>query len=199
VGVLITGFEPFGGSEVNPSGAAATSFDGEVVSGFRLSSLILPVSWREAAPRLIAGLDRLNPRYVLMLGQGSGSGLDLERVAINCCCGTDNCGEEREDQPVVPGGPDGLFSTLPLRRLAHALQESGIPARISNSAGTYLCNHAMYWALYHLSQKGLAVSAGFVHVPSLPRQVVALKRPAPSMSQDMINQAVDRLLHALLG
>lgn len=197
--ILVTGFEPFGGSAINPSGEAARALDGSVVNGDRAFGVVLPVSWADSHGELYRAIEDVKPDVILCLGQSGRGFIALERIAINCCEGPDNEGVEGSGRPAICGAPDGLFSQLPLGCLKDAVNRAGIPAEISNSAGTYLCNYVMYGLLHYLREAGSdTLVAGFVHVPSLPRQVVTGKgRGKPSMSQDLINEAVRVMLRTL--
>ncbi|MFO8061036.1 MAG: hypothetical protein R6U70_10345 [Bacillota bacterium] len=197
--ILLTGFGPFGGSGINPSGETVGVLDGSEVKGRRIAGVVLPVSWSRSHLELYRAIADVKPRVIMCLGQSSRESIALERVAINCCEGSDNDGVERSGSPAVSGGPDGLFSRLPLEELRSALDDEGIPARISNSAGTYLCNYVMYRLLHGLEETDdPSTVAGFVHVPSLPQQAAASAgRGRPSMSQDLINRAVVVMLTVL--
>ncbi len=197
--ILVTGFEPFGGSGTNPSGEVARALDGSVVNGNRVMGVVLPVSWADSHRELYRAIEDVKPGAIVCLGQSGRGFIALERIAINCCEGKDNDGVEGGGRPVIGGAPDGLFTQLPLGCLRDALNGAGIPAEISNSAGTYLCNYVMYGLLHYLGEAGDTLAAGFVHVPSLPRQVVSGKgRGKPSMSQDLIDEAV-RVILSVLG
>lgn len=199
--VLVTGFEPFGGEDVNPSWEAALRLDGLRVDGAVVVARQLPVRWRSLPDTLFGLLETVRPRVVVMVGQSIGrAGLALERVAINVREGVDNDGVDGAGEPVVPDGPDGLFATLPLRPALGALRAAGLPAYISNTAGTYLCNAALYLALWRLRQDTAAVPAGFVHVPALPAQ--AARRPGPpppSMPVEEIARGVRIVLETTLA
>ncbi len=190
--VLVTGFEPFGGSDINPSGQTAQNLDGTRVGEYYVEGTVLPVSWSDTLPRLYRAIEDTDPGAVVCLGQGGREAVTPERVAINYTRGKDNDEAERKGEPVVSEGPDGLFTTLPIEAIVEALTDAGIPARISNSAGTYLCNCAMYGLLSYLAEDADAAKAGFVHVPMLPRQAAAVdgRRTVPSMSQELIDRAV---------
>lgn len=188
--VLVTGFEPFGGEKINPSWEAVKALPGEV-GGAEIVKKRLPVTFRgvrEVLPRLIV---EERPDVVIMTGQAGGRpNVTVERVAINVMDSTmpDNEGFAPEDEPVFEGAPAAYFSTLPIKAIVRALRGAGIPAGISNTAGTYVCNAAMFTALHTIAVEGMKTKAGFVHVPFSHAQ--ALDKPRPSMAQETINEAV---------
>lgn len=184
--VLVTGFEPFAGSRINPSAEVASRLAGTVIDRVELAIEVLPVVGVTAGTRLVAAIRRTRPDAVVLLGEhGESPAIHLERLAINLRDYRipDNAGRVVTDRPVVRGGPDAIFATLPLRNMLAAVVGSGIPCTLSNSAGTFLCNEVMYVALHHLatSARRRPVPCGFIHVPSLPEQVVGSTRPRPSM------------------
>ena len=196
--VLITGFEPFGGEEINPSWEAVKALP-EELNGATLLKVQLPVSFkrvREILPRLIT---KEGPDIVLLTGQAGGRpNVTVERVAINVMDSTmpDNDGFKPEDEPVFEGAPDAYFATIPIKAIVKALRKAGIPAGVSNTAGTYVCNTAMFTALHTIAVSGMEAKAGFVHVPFSHAQ--ALEKPRPSMAQETINKAIRRALELLL-
>lgn len=170
--LLVTGFEPFGGESVNPSWECARSLPDET-DGVQIVKSQLPVAWARINDTLNALLDRFRPDAVLCLGQAGGrDAITIERIAINLrdSAYPDNAGEVRQNELIVPGGPDGLFSTLPCYEMKDALDERGIPVSFSYSAGPYLCNNAMYAALYRARLDLTGMRAGFVHVPYMKGQ-----------------------------
>lgn len=193
--VLVTGFEPFAGSRVNPSAEVASRLAGTSIPGIEIAIEVLPVVGVTAGKRLLAALGRVRPDAVVLLGEhGESPGIHLERVALNLRDYRipDNAGRVVTDRPVVAGGPDAIFATLPLRRMLAAVLKAGVPCALSNSAGTFLCNEVLYVALHHLASrpKARSVACGFIHVPSLPEQVVASPRPRPSMDAETTTRGV---------
>lgn len=168
--VLLTGFEPFGGEAINPSWEAVRALQGEVIAGHRIEVLCLPVVFGAALAPLRAALRRRRPALVIAVGlAASRSVLSVERVAINLDDARipDNAGAQPVDRPVVPGGPSAYFSRLPVKAIRQAWLEAGLPAEVSQTAGTFVCNHVFY-ALLHTLRRRPAVRAGFIHVPPLP-------------------------------
>jgi pyroglutamyl-peptidase len=178
----VTGFEPFGGAAGNPSQDVVRALDGALLAdGARLHGVVLPVSFARAPMLLLDALDALQPVLVLALGLARRrDAISLERVALNLCDASepDNDGLQPVEAPVLPGGPPALFATLPLRAMLAALRNAGLPAALSLSAGSYVCNQLMYRLLHALQGRG--VPAGFVHLPptevlDVGRQVEALR------------------------
>jgi pyroglutamyl-peptidase len=173
--ILLTGFEPFGGATVNPSWQVAQALDGARIAGATVQALQLPCVFGAAREALDAALLQQGPTLVLALGQAGGrDGFTVERVAINVDDGriADNAGQQPIDEPVVPGGPAAYFATLPIKAMVAALQRAGWPAAVSQTAGTYVCNHVFY-GLMHSLRRRRSVRAGFMHLPWLPEQAVA--------------------------
>lgn len=173
--VLITGFEPFGGETVNPSWLVAESLHGQRIEGAAVHALRLPCVFGEAIGVLRDALHRDPPALVFALGQATGRcDLSVERIAINVDDAriADNAGAQPVDRPVVAGGPAAYFATLPIKAVVAALRGQGLPASVSQSAGTFVCNHVFY-GLMHLLATTPALArtrGGFVHLPLLPEQ-----------------------------
>ncbi|HEX7215526.1 MAG TPA: pyroglutamyl-peptidase I [Methylomirabilota bacterium] len=195
--VLLTGFEPFDGDAVNPSGEVAKRLDGRVIGERVVRSAILPVQ-HEAAQAMVAPLlEASGLAAVVHLGLAGGRArISLERVAVNVMdySRPDAHGQVLCDVACAADGPAAYFSTLPLREMLAALTAEGIPAAISNTAGTYLCNHVLYTTLRHLAGRGRPVPAGFVHLPFLPSMVAAHDREEPSMDLSTMIRAVEVVL-----
>lgn len=185
--LLLTGFEPFGGENINPSWEVVKRFSGYTLGEWRVEARQLPVAWEEVEPALTQAFDDLQPAAVIAVGQSGGRAqVALERVAINYCLGIDNKGLVRSGEAVVPTGPAAYFSTLPIDTLAQAQKSAGIPAYISLSAGAYLCNFALYSLLHLIQERSLPTPAAFIHIPYLPEQVLGSKADVPSMSLETV-------------
>ncbi|MDP3618813.1 MAG: pyroglutamyl-peptidase I [Ramlibacter sp.] len=173
--VLVTGFEPFGGSEINPSWMAVQALHGRIVGGHRIIGAQLPTVFDQSLTSLRALLLHHRPDLVLCVGQAAGrAALSLERIAININDAriADNAGSKPVDTPVVAGGPAAYFTTLPIKAMLQSLLDAGINAEVSQTAGTFVCNHVFY-GLMHLvaTQPELRhTRAGLIHVPLLPSQ-----------------------------
>src|SRR6476620_7458159 len=175
--LLLTGFEPFGGDTATPSSAAARSAARLLQSeGLDVQAVELPCVFGESAKVLTEALERFSPELVLCAGQAGGRArISLERVAINCDDARipDNAGNRPIDEEVIQDGPAAYFSTLPLKAGLAALSAAGIPAEVSQSAGTYVCNHVFYALMHALTTRAgtPATRGGFIHVPYETRQV----------------------------
>ncbi|MBI1848168.1 MAG: pyroglutamyl-peptidase I [Candidatus Rokubacteria bacterium] len=192
--MLVTGFEPFGSHAVNPSEEVAKAVDARVVGDSVVRSVILPVDHARLAGELPALLEEHDPAAVLHLGLAEGRPrLSLERVAVNVMDSdlSDNTGRRAAGEPCVPGGPAGYFSTLPLGALLAALTAEGVPAAISHTAGTYLCNQAMYTTLHTQARRGRPTPAGFIHVPLTPSMVAQSGLEQPSMDAALMVRAIE--------
>lgn len=167
--ILLSGFEPFGGDPVNPSwGAVRAARDLLRAEGLDADAVELPCAFGESVNVLRREIERLQPELVVCAGLAGGRGrLSLERVAINCDDARipDNAGSRPVDEEVVPGGPAAYFSTLPVKAALRALQIAGIRAEVSQTAGTYVCNHVFYALMHHLATERPEVRGGFIHVP----------------------------------
>jgi pyroglutamyl-peptidase len=198
--ILLTGFQPFGGEASNPSWEAVAALEGEGIAGAVVHAVELPVVFAASRQVLLRALDRFAPELVLCVGQAGGrSRLSLERVAINLCDARipDNAGAQPIDQPVVAEGPTAYFSSLPIKAMAGAVLEAGIPAEISHTAGTYVCN-AVFYALMHALALRPDVRGGFLHVPYSPAQ--AVRHPGmPSLPVELVSEGLRAALAAALA
>ncbi len=197
VRLLVTGFEPFAGSDVNPSQRIAAALAEALaelrLDGVQICTAILPIDGATAPGAALAAVQAQRPDAVICLGQATGrSVISIERVALNLLDYgiPDNTGRLVVDQPVVAGGPAAYFVTLPVRAMLAAVRAVGVPCELSLSAGTYLCNQVLYAVLHHVATNGLPVRAGFIHVPALPEQAVNTTRTTPSMSLDTMLSGV---------
>lgn len=173
--VLLTGFEPFGGERVNPSWLAVQALQGREIAAHRLVAAQLPTVFGAARTELAALLHRHRPVLVMCVGQAGGrSAVSFERVAINVDDARipDNAAAQPVDQPIEPQGPAAYFSTLPIKAMRQALLEAGVAAEVSQTAGTFVCNHVFYGLMHLLATDPLLAHTrgGFVHVPWLPEQ-----------------------------
>ncbi len=192
--LLLTGFEPFGGHGANPSEEVAKALDGRAVGGAVVRSAVLPVDHAAAGPRVARLVDDLDPRAIVHLGLAAGRArLALERVAVNVMDfdTPDNTGYRARGEACVTGGPAAYFATLPLDAILEALRGEGVPAYISNTAGTYLCNQTLYGTLHRLAARPHPPAAGFIHLPLLPAMVAAGGLEQPSMDAGLMVRAVE--------
>lgn len=189
--ILLTGFDPFGGETINPSWEAVRALHGRRIGGHVVVARQLPTEFAASLRLLKAAMREVKPALMLGVGQAGGRAqLSLERVAINLQDARipDNAGAQPIDEPVIEGAPAAYFSTLPLKTMLAALHEAGVPAEISHSAGTYVCNHIAY-AMLHLSATRRGVRAGFIHIPYLPSQAAGLRGVA-SMAQAEVERGL---------
>ncbi len=190
--LLLTGFEPFGKEKVNPSGLVVRQLNGNRISGVEIVGVELPVAFQKAGKLLRQSIQEARPAAVISTGVAAGrSQISLERVAINVMDAPtgDNEGEKPRDEPIFRDGPAAYFSTLPIRSVVRDLTRAGIPAVVSNTAGTHLCNYSMYAGLHYVASENLRIPCGFIHVPQTPDQVVR-RHGLPSMSLDTIIRAL---------
>lgn len=171
--ILITGFEPFGGSDINSSWETAARVGQLPPNNVNIEVRQLPVSFRRAGEAVREILNETRPDVLIMLGQrGKGQNIDVERIAVNLMDSSmaDNDGVSPQEQPIVKDGESAYFSNLPVKTLRDALLQKGIPARVSNSAGLYVCNATYYNALDEIYRHSLPVKAVFVHLPKLSEE-----------------------------
>ena len=197
--ILLTAFEPFAGERVNPAMEAAALL-GDRVAGAELVCVSVPVVFGKSVEVVTAAIRREMPDAILCIGQAGGRfELTPERVAINLDDARipDEEGNRPVDQPICPEGPAAFFSTLPVKAMVSAIREKGIPASVSNTAGTFVCNHLMYGVLSYLSETGQQIPAGFMHVPYLPSQV--LNKPnTPCLSLGDITAGLAAAIGAII-
>lgn len=193
--ILITGFEPFGGESINPSWQVVQFFQNRKYADHTVHAYCLPTAFGSSLQMLDALMATHQPNLVLCIGQAAGrSAISIERIAINIDDAriADNLGAQPIDEPVIKEAPTAYFSTLPIKAIVQELQKAGIPAEISNSAGTFVCNHVFYGLMHHVSEYR-DTKAGFVHIPYLPEQAVNHKN-APSMALADVIQAIEIII-----
>lgn len=196
--VLVSAFEPFGGETLNPSAMALEMLKSEI-DDKSIVKLLLPVEFNTAGAKLCAAINDIKPDCVVSLGQAGGrSAVEVERVAINVmdAFSPDNAGYAPKDEPIANNAPAAYFATLPIKKMVRAAKDKGMKATVSNSAGTYVCNTVMYSALHHITDNGLNIAAGFIHVPFIPEQTVD-KAGVADMPLENIVAAVEEMLRCL--
>jgi pyroglutamyl-peptidase len=204
---LVTGFEAYGGRDTNPAAEVSRALDGTRVGPLQLTGVQLPVSLVGAPKRLVHLIDELAPDIVLCLGLWPGeSMIRLERIALNRADFEipDHAGYVAQDELLDRTGPDGLCATIPLQEAIQALWLEGIPARLSGTAGTFLCNATMYQMLNHARSHRPEMLGGFMHLPYLPSQVAALLRELRDAKTlefhqraDVASMALDMMIEAV--
>lgn len=188
--LLITGFTPFDGHSVNPAWEAVRALP-DTVGPWTLHKLLVPTVFSGAATAAIEAVRQIHPQVVVCVGQAGGrSAVTPERIAINVNDASipDNRGFQPQDRPIDPHGPAAYFTTLPNKEIIRAISSAGIPAAISNTAGTYVCNDLIYRLLREAASSDFPFRAGFIHVPFLPEQ------GTPSLPLTQITQALSAAL-----
>jgi pyroglutamyl-peptidase len=182
--VLLTGFEPFGGEAINPALEVLHELSGERIAGHRVEPAALPVCFEGGPRALVEAIERTQPSLVVCVGQAGGRArLSVERVAINLADAriADNAGAQPIDRALIETAPSAYFSTLPVKAVHASLNQHGVPAELSLSAGSYVCNAVFFALMHHLATQHPGVRGGFIHIPYLPEQ--ACRHPGtPSMS-----------------
>ena len=186
--VLLTGFEPFGGASFNPSGAVVQAIAKRGINGVEIVTAILPVEFKRSAEMLVELISSHRPDVVISLGQAEGRDfIGPEQVAINLADGriADNAGVKIENQSINPSAADGYFSTLPIRAIVEAISSLGIAAKISYSAGTFICNE-IFFATQSFLQESEVIS-GFIHLPLAPNQAAEFPGLPTMPIEDQVN------------
>ena len=197
--ILVTGFDPFGGEKVNPALEAVKSLP-SVIHGAEIRWVEIPTVFYQSAEVLEAEIVRYQPDVVLCIGQAGGrASLTPERVAINQDDARipDNQGNQPIDTPIRLDGQAAYFSTLPIKAMVQAIKEEGLPATVSNTAGTFVCNHLMYQALYLADKKFPNMRAGFMHIPYMTEQVINKPNTA-SMNLTDIVRGIEAAIGAIV-
>lgn len=201
--VLLTAFEPFDGETINPSLEVARAIEKlEVAVAARVQTLVLPVERYKAIDLTLDRLNKITPDVVIMLGEaGRRFRVTPERVAINVDDFriADNAGNQPRGEPIVDDAPVGYFSTLPIYEIVARIKAAQIPAAISDSAGTYLCNRLFYCVMHAIAEAELPTRAGFIHLPYLHEQTLEKRLDFPSLSKASLVEAVRLAIEASVG
>ncbi|WML43958.1 pyroglutamyl-peptidase I [Neobacillus sp. PS3-40] len=199
--ILVTGFDPFGGEPINPALEAVNLLSGKEISGYEVVTREIPTVFGKAIDSLTGAIDEINPAIVICVGQAGGrSTITPERIAINVddASITDNENNQPIDEEIVQEGPAAYFSKLPIKAMVKKMNENGIPASISNSAGTFVCNHIFYGLMNYLDTSKKDIRGGFIHIPFLPEQIV--RNPGqPSMSLELIVKGLELSIEAAVS
>jgi pyroglutamyl-peptidase len=196
--LLLTGFEPFRDYSINPTMKIIEELNEKIIGDVKVVGKLLSVDFKQSGNQIIQYFEEVKPDFVISLGLAGGRyKITPERIAINCNDGDqDTRGYRPIDEPIIEDGPDGLFSTLPIRKMVEELQKQGYPAEISNTAGTYLCNHVMYRMLHYIQEKKLEVQSGFIHIPA--SHELALKHgKIPSWSHQDLLKSIEICIQIL--
>ncbi|MCW1240646.1 pyroglutamyl-peptidase I [Bacillus pretiosus] len=191
--VLLTGFDPFGGESINPAWEVAKSLHEKTIGEYKIISKQVPTVFQKSISVLKEYIEELNPEMIICIGQAGGRpDITIERVAINIDDAriADNEGNQPVDVPVVEEGPAAYWSTLPMKAIVKRLQKESIPASVSQTAGTFVCNHLFYGLMHGLEKQDKKIKGGFIHIPFLPEQ--ASNYPGqPSMSLSTISKGIE--------
>ena len=197
--VLITGFTPFGGERTNPSWEIVKTLP-EILAGYRMEKLSVPTEFDKAIAVTTKAIDTLQPSIVLCFGQAGGrTRMSVERIAINVDDAriADNAGNQMIDQTIRTNGPAAYFCTVPIKAMVAAMIKAGVPAEVSNTAGTFVCNHLIYGVLHHIAVTKMITRAGFIHVPFLESQVLDKPGVASMSLANMITGAKAAIMAAI--
>jgi len=197
--ILMLGFEPFDKGSINPALEAIKILDNKQLEGGKNITSSLPVVHQKSIDKAIAEIVNHKPDAVICVGLAGGNfGISIERIAINIDDFRikDNEGNQVIDEPVVAGAPAAYFSTLPIKAIVKELHNNGLPADVSNSAGTYVCNHIFYGVQHYIKNNDLDIKSGFIHIPLLPEQIKSEKKP--SMPLDLITKALTISAQAII-
>ncbi|MBZ2175003.1 pyroglutamyl-peptidase I [Schnuerera sp. xch1] len=197
--VLITGFDPFGNEKINPAIEAVKKLD-DKIAGADIIKLEIPTVFGKSIERLEKALEKENPDITICVGQAGGRNrISIERVAINISDARipDNEGNQPIDEPIFEDGDAAYFAKLPIKAMVKEMNDKNIPGEVSNTAGTYVCNHIMYGLLYNIDKKYPNMKGGFIHIPFLPEQVID-KKDRPSMPLDLIIKGITAAIEAAI-
>jgi len=197
--LLLTAFDPFGGEPINPALEAVKKVQ-DRIGGMEIEKIMVPTVFGKSVETVAAAIEKSRPDVILCIGQAGGRfDLTPERVAINCDDARikDNEGNQPIDRAIFPDGENAYFSMLPIKAMVKYIRDAGIPASVSNTAGTFVCNHLMYGVLYTLHKKYPGIRGGFMHVPFVPSQVVNRPSPAPCLSLDDIVKGIEAAIRAI--
>lgn len=198
--VLITGFDPFGGENINPALEAVKQLP-DTIEGAEVIKLEIPTVFRKSLEKIEENIIKHNPDVVISIGQAGGRvGITPERVSVNIDDARipDNEGNQPIDAPIFKDGDNAYFSTLPIKAMVKEMNDNGIPGSVSNTAGTFVCNHVMYGVLYMAVKKYPNIKSGFIHVPYIPSQAAA-KVNQPSMSINDIIKGLSLCIKAIVN
>lgn len=197
--ILVTGFDPFGGESINPSSEVVRRLPKNVLDA-EIIPLIIPTMFQLSISVIEEAILKYDPDVIVSIGQAGGrNAMTVERIGINRDDARipDNAGVQRIDEPVVSSGPAAYFSTLPIKAMVQHIQNKGIHAAVSNTAGTFVCNHVMYGVLHLCATKYKNKRAGFIHIPYLSEQTQS-KPQYPSMSLEDIITGIIASLEAIV-
>ena len=197
--LLLTAFDPFGGERLNPALEAVKKVSGRI-GEIEVTKLEVPTVFRKSINVVEAEMNRIQPDFVLCVGQAGGRfDVTPERVAINIDDARipDNEGNQPLSTPIFEDGENAYFSNLPVKAMAQAIRDISLPSSVSNTAGTFVCNHLMYGVLYHINRSYPNMLGGFIHVPYIPEQVANQASSVPYMSLPDITRALEAAIGSI--
>ena len=197
--ILVTGFDPFGGEPINPAIESVKRLP-DNIAGAEIIKLEIPTVRKKSLEKIEEAINEHNPDVILSIGQAGGRfDISIERVGINLDDFRipDNEGNQTIDEPIFPDGENAYFVKLPVKAMVQNVQENNIPASVSYTAGTFVCNHVLYGVLYLIEKKYNGKKSGFIHIPFLPEQVVD-KRNTPSMELNTIVKGLTAAIEAIV-
>ena len=197
--LLLTAFDPFGGDAINPA-LEAVKLVADKIGRFDIVKLEVPTVFRKSIDTVAKAIEEEKPDVVLCIGQAGGRfEITPERVAINVDDARikDNEGNQPIDTKIFEDGENAYFTTLPIKAMVEAIREANLPATVSNTAGTFVCNHLMYGVLYTLAKKYPHIKGGFTHVPFIPAQVARRTPVAPYMALEDIKRGLEAAIAAI--
>lgn len=197
--ILVTGFDPFNGEKINPA-IESVKLLPDTIAGAQIIKLEIPTVCHLSLKVIEEAIEQHNPDVILSIGQAGGKpDITVERIGINIddCRIPDNAGQQIIDEPVFADGPAAYFVNLPIKAMVARIQEHQIPASVSNSAGTFVCNHVTYGVRHIIETKFPGKRSGFIHIPFLPQQVIN-KKNMPSMSLETIVEALSVAIEAIV-
>ncbi len=196
--VLITGFDPFGGEKINPAWEAVNALPNEV-DGVEVIKVQIPTVFKKSAQKLFKAIESVKPDAVICVGQAGGRfDFNVERIAINVDDARipDNEGKQPIDVKIFEDGENAYFATLPIKAMVEEAKKAGVPASVSNTAGTFVCNHIMYSLLYYINKNKLNIRGGFIHVPYISQQVIG-KKNTPYMELTTATKGLEASIRAI--
>ena len=197
--ILVTGFDPFGGEPINPAIESVKRLP-DNIAGAEIIKLEIPTVRKKSLEKIEKAINEHNPKVILSIGQAGGRfDISIERIGINLDDFRipDNEGNQIIDEPIFPDGENSYFVKLPVKAMVQNVQKNNIPASVSYTAGTFVCNHVLYGVLYLIEKKYKGKKSGFIHIPFLPQQVVD-KRNTPSMELNTIVKGLTAAIEAIV-
>lgn len=198
--ILITGFDPFGGEDINPAYEAVKMLP-NTIEGAEIYKVCVPTIFYNDGEELEKAIRDISPDAVICVGQAGGrNSITVEKIAINLIDARipDNAGKQPIDEKIAEDGPDAYFATLPVKDMVESMRKENIPAAVSYTAGTFVCNDIMYRLLHYIKMNKLNTLGGFIHVPFLPEQTISIKGGAPSMSATVIRDGLEAGIKAII-